>query len=66
MCSFVKQVQTQVLAGNVKGGIRGQEERKFAEKKDAKKTEQANALLAALFKNAQNLKGGAEEVKESK
>jgi len=49
-----------VLQGNQKGGIRGQEERKFNEAKDAKKKAEANALLASLFKNAQSLKKNGE------
>jgi len=63
----VKQVQSQVFTGNQKGGVRGQEERKFNEKKDAKKKDEANALLASLFKNAQGLsKAGTEEAVKDK
>jgi hypothetical protein len=52
---FVKNVQTQVMAGNQKGGQRYLEEQKHNEKKEKKKAEQAQALLASLFKNAQSL-----------
>ena len=39
------------------------EQEAYAQKKEKKKKEEANNLLAALFKNAQNLnkKGGAVE-----
>lgn len=56
------------MQGNVKGGVRGAEEAKFNAQKEKKKKEEANALLASLFKNAQdmnNKKGGPGAVTEN-
>lgn len=52
---YVKSVKHQVMEGNAKGGAGAAEARKFQEKKDKKKKEEANKLLASLFKGAQNL-----------
>lgn len=53
--NYVKSVTHQVMAGNAKGGLAAQESKAFQEKKDKKKKDEASALLASLFKNAQNL-----------
>lgn len=53
--NYVKSVTHQVMAGNSKGGLAAQESKSFQEKKDKKKKDEASALLASLFKNAQNL-----------
>ena len=55
------------MQGNQKGGVRGAEERKFNEQKEKKAKNEANALLASLFKSAQNMNkpANAEAVKES-
>lgn len=45
------------MHGQVKGGASYIEQQKYAEAKDKKKKEEANALLASLFKNAQGLAG---------
>jgi hypothetical protein len=50
-----------VFNGNVKGGIRGEEERKFQEKAEKKKKAEADALLASLYKNMQSLNAAAAE-----
>ena len=50
--SYVKSVQTQVMIGNAKGGVRGEEERKFQAAKDKKEKAKNDALLASLFKGA--------------
>lgn len=65
--SYVKQVQTQVLHGQQKGGARALEEQKHNEKKEKKKKQEASALLASLFKNAQGLQKNANDaaIKES-
>lgn len=50
-----------MLNGNAKGGLRGVEERKFQEKAEKKKKAEADALLASLYKNMQNLNAAGVE-----
>jgi hypothetical protein len=47
------------MHGNQKGGASMMEAQKYAQAKEKKKKEEANALLASLFKNAQSLGKGA-------
>jgi hypothetical protein len=61
--NYVKSVTHQVFNGNnQKGGANFLEQQKYAEQKEKKKKAEADALLASLFKNAQNLKNVQEEV----
>ena len=45
------------MHGQVKGGASYIEQQKYQQQKEKKKKEEANALLASLFKNAQNMAG---------
>ena len=63
---YVKSVKHQVMEGNAKGGIGASEAKKFQEKKDKKKKEEANKLLASLFKGAQNLADQKEAAVDAK